>query len=45
MESVGVNKKSKLSLDGKLNFIYQIKKILALKVNSLFFHLIFRTKK
>lgn len=26
MESVGVNKKSKLSLDGKLNFVYQIKK-------------------
>lgn len=26
MESVGVNKKNKLSLDGKLNFVYQIKK-------------------
>lgn len=26
MDSVGVNKKSKLSLDGKLNFVYQIKK-------------------
>lgn len=44
MESVGVNKKSKLSLDGKLNFICQIKKILALKMNSLFFSFNFQDK-
>lgn len=44
MESVGVNKKSILSLDGKLNFIYQIKKNPSFKKQFFIFPFNFQDK-